>query len=123
MRKTLLHKISSGYFNPDKKIETTIQTLYNSYGRAKETVQRMHSGDELTFTESMDREFRFYSNEIRKAKEKQFWDEQSKMFELRTAFYKEFGVDVWDEVILNFQFDTIDEFYDLVLSYVERTNA
>lgn len=123
MRKTLLRKISSGYFNPDKKIEANIQKLNQSYQRAKETVQKMHEGDELTFQESMDREFRFYSNEIRKAKEKQFSDEQSKMYQLRASFYKEFGVDVWDEVLLNCQFDTLEQFYDVVLSYVEQNYA
>lgn len=123
MRKTLLHKIGSGYFNPDKKIEANIQKLNQSYQRAKETVQKMHEGDELTFQESMDREFRFYSNEIRKAKEKQFSDEQSKMYQLRASFYKEFGVDVWDEVLLNCQFDTLEQFYDVALSYVEQNYA
>ena len=94
-----------------------------SYGRAKKTVQRMHEEDEITLEESMTREFLYYSREIQKTKLKQFEDEHQKMFAFRHQLVKLFGVDVWDEVILNREFETLEEFYEVYKLYVKETNV
>lgn len=112
MKKLLLNRIRSGEFNPSRTIQQTIDSLNTSYARARETVQRMHSEDELTLEESMGREFLYYSKEMHKTKLKQFEDENQKMFELRKELKSIFGVDVWDEVLLNYEFDTLEELYE-----------
>jgi hypothetical protein len=112
MKKLLLHRIREGEFNPSKSIQTTIDTLNTSYGRAKKTIKQMHSDDEVTFEESMTREFRYYSTEMQKIKIKQFEDEQKKMFILHKELVDIFEVDVWDEVIQNSEFDTLEELYE-----------
>jgi hypothetical protein len=120
MKKLLLNRIRSGEFNPSRTIQQTIDSLNTSYARAKETVQRMHSEDELTLEESMGREFLYYSKEMHKTKLKQFEDEDQKMFELRKELKSIFKVDVWDEVILNSEFDTLEEFYESYKLYVRN---
>jgi hypothetical protein len=120
MKKLLLHKIRQGEFNPSPSIQQTIDSLNTSYARARETVQRMHSEDELTLEESMGREFLYYSKEMHKAKLKQFEDEDQKMFELRKELKSIFQVDVWDEVIQNCEFDTLEELYESYKQYVRN---
>lgn len=120
MKKFLLHRIREGEFNPSPTIQQTIDSLNKSYTRAKETVERMHGNDEITLEESMTREFRYYSTEMQRAKQKQFEDEQKKMFELRKELKSIFEVDVWDEVIQNYEFDTLEEFYDTYKQYVRK---
>jgi hypothetical protein len=123
MKKLLLHRIREGEFNPSVSIQQTIDSLNSSYSRAKKTVERMHSDDEITFEESMCREFIYYSKEIQKAKLKQFEDEQKKMFELRKELTNLFGVDVWDEVILSEEFNTIEEMYNSFKQYIRDNYA
>ena len=120
MKKLLLHRIREGEFNPSPTIQQTIDSLNKSYTRAKETVERMHGNDEITLEESMTREFRYYSTEMQRAKQKQFEDEQKKMFELRKELKSIFEVDVWDEVIQNYEFDTLEEFYESYKQYVRN---
>jgi 3-methyladenine DNA glycosylase/8-oxoguanine DNA glycosylase len=120
MKKLLLNRIREGEFNPSPTIQQTIDSLNKSYTRAKETVERMHGNDEITLEESMTREFRYYSTEMQRAKQKQFEDEQKKMFELRKELKSIFEVDVWDEVIQNYEFDTLEEFYESYKQYVRN---
>ena len=120
MKKLLLHRIREGEFNPSPKIQQTIDSLNTSYSRAKQTVERMHGDDEITLEESMTREFRYYSTEMQRAKQKQFEDEQKKMFELRKELKSIFEVDIWDEVILNCEFDTLEEFYESYKQYARQ---
>jgi hypothetical protein len=122
MKKFLLNRIHDGEFDPSHSIQQTIDSLNKSYSRARETVQRMHSEDEITLEESMTREFLFYSKEMHKAKLKQFEDEQKKMFELQKELKDIFEIDVWDDVILNMEFDTLEEFYDSYKLYVRDNN-
>ena len=123
MKKLLLHRIQEGEFNPSSTIQQTIDSLNASYSRAKETIERMHGNDEITLEESMTREFLYYSREMQKAKLKQFEDEQKKMFELRKELKSIFGVDVWDEVIQNYEFDTLEELYDSYKLYVRNNHV
>ena len=120
MKKLLLHRIRQGEFDPSPSIQQTIDSLNKSYSRAKETVERMHGNDEITLEESMNREFLYYSREMHKAKLKQFEDEQKKMFELRKELKSIFEVDLWDEVIENCKFDTLQEFYESYKQYVRN---
>ena len=122
MKKLLLHRIREGEFNPSPTIQQTIDSLNKSYTRAKKTVERMHGSDEITLEESMTREFRYYSTEMQRAKQKQFEDEQKKMFELRKELKSIFGMDVWDEVILNYEFETLEQFYDCVKSHIRNNH-
>lgn len=123
MKKLLLHRIRQGEFNPSPTIQQTIDSLNKSYIRAKETVERMHEGDEITLEESLNREFLYYSREMQKAKVKQFEDEQKKMFELRKELTNIFEMDVWDEVTMNYEFDTIEDFYNCVKLYLKEKNV
>ena len=123
MKKLLLHRIQEGEFNPSSTIQQTIDSLNASYSRAKETIERMHGNDEITLEESMTREFLYYSREMQKAKLKQFEDEQKKMFELRKELKSIFEVDVWDEVIQNYEFDTLEELYDSYKLYVRNNHV
>jgi len=123
MKKLLLHRIQEGEFNPSSTIQQTIDSLNASYSRAKETIERMHGNDEITLEESMTREFLYYSREMQKAKLKQFEDDQKKMFELRKELKSIFGVDVWDEVIQNYEFDTLEELYDSYKLYVRNNHV
>jgi hypothetical protein len=123
MKKLLLHRIRQGEFNPSPTIQQTIDSLNTSYSRAKETVERMHEGDEITLEESMNREFLYYSREMQKAKVKQLEDEQKKMFELRKELTNIFEVDVWEEVTMNYEFDTIEDFYNCVKLYLKEKNV
>ena len=122
MKKLLLNRIRQGEFNPSPTIQQTIDSLNKSYTRAKKTVERMHGSDEITLEESMTREFRYYSTEMQRAKQKQFEDEQKKMFELRKELKSIFGMDVWDEVILNYEFETLEQFYDCVKSHIRNNH-
>jgi hypothetical protein len=123
MKKLLLNRIRSGEFNPSRTIQQTIDSLNTSYARARETVQRMHSEDELTLEESMGREFLYYSKEMHKAKLKQFEDEDQKMFILRKELHGIFGIDVWDEVILSYEFETIEEMYNCFKQHIRDNYA
>jgi uncharacterized protein YaiL (DUF2058 family) len=123
MKKLLLHRIRDGEFDPSQSIQQTIDSLNKSYSRAKETVQRMHSDDEITLEESMTREFRYYSSEMQKVRTKQFEDEQKKMFELRKELKSIFEVDVWDNVIQNCEFDTLEEFYESYKLYARKNHV
>jgi hypothetical protein len=120
MKKLLLNRIRQGEFDPSPTIQQTIDSLNISYSRAKETVEKMHKDDDLTLEESMTREFRYYSNEMQKVKLKQFEDEQKKMFNLRKEFKDIFETDVWDEVILNCEFDSIEDFYKSMKLYLKE---
>jgi hypothetical protein len=83
----------------------------------------MHSEDELTLEESMGREFLYYSKEMHKAKLKQFEDEDHKMFLLRKELHDIFGIDVWDEVILSYEFETIEEMYNCFKQHIRDNYA
>jgi 3-methyladenine DNA glycosylase/8-oxoguanine DNA glycosylase len=122
MKNLLLNRIRQGEFNPSPTIQQTIDSLNKSYSRAKKTVERMHGNDEITLEESMTREFRYYSTEMQRTKQKQFEDEQKKMFELRKELKSIFGMDVWDEVILNYEFETLEQFYDCVKSHIRNNH-
>jgi len=122
--KNLLHtRIKSGQFDPCKKISKSIQDLKSSYSRANKTIHSMHEDDELTLTESLDREFLAYSRKMRNLLEMQFADEQKKLYSLRKEFYKIFGIDVWDEVILNCEFNSIQEFFNCTKIYVKENHV
>ena len=120
MKKLLLNRIRNGEFDPSPSIQMTIDSLNKSYGRAKKTIHEMHSDDEVTFEESMTREFRYYSTEMQKAKLKQFEDEQKKMFQLKHELVDLFQIDVWDDVVLNYEFNTLEELYESYKSYVRE---
>lgn len=120
MKKFLLNRIREGEFDPSQNIQTTIDSLNRSYGRAKKTIQQMHSNDEITFEESMTREFRYYSTEMQKVKLKQFEDEQKKMFRLKRELIDLFEIDIWDEVLLNCEFNTLEELYETYKSYARE---
>jgi hypothetical protein len=120
MKKFLLNRVRQGQFDPSSEIQLTIDSLNKSYSRAKETVDKMHSEDEITFRESMTREFRYYSTSIQRAKLKQFEDEHKKMFQLKKELTDLFGVDVWDEVILNCEFDSLEEMYSSFKNYIRE---
>ena len=120
MKKFLLNRIREGEFNPSENIQTTIDSLNKSYSRAKKTIQKMHSDDDVTFEESMTREFRYYSTEMQKIKLKQFEDESKKMFQFRRELIDIFEIDVWDEVLLNTEFDTLEDFYENYKLYVKE---
>lgn len=112
MKKFLLNRIRNGEFDPSPNIQMTIDSLNKSYGRAKKTIHEMHSDDEVTFQESMTREFRYYSTEMQKVKLKQLEDEQKKMFQLKRELVDLFEIDIWDHVILNSEFNTLEELYE-----------
>jgi hypothetical protein len=57
---------------------------------------------------------------MHKSKLKQFEDENQKMFELRKELKSIFQVDVWDEVIHNCEFDTLEELYESYKQYVRN---
>ena len=123
MKKFLLNKIREGHFDPSSDIQLTIDSLNSSYSRAKQNVEKMHGGDEITLQESVTREFRYYSTEMQRVKLKQFEDEQKKMFKLRRELVELFEVDVWDDVILNCEFNTVEEFYLSYKQYVRDNHA
>lgn len=120
MKKLLETRIKSGEFDVCTKISKSLNDLKSSYSRAKKTIHSMHSDDEMTLTESLDREFLSYSRKMRNLLELQLADEQKKLYSLRKEFYKIFGVDVWDEVILNCEFDTLQEFFNCTKTYVRE---
>ena len=120
MKKFLLNKIREGHFDPSSDIQLTIDSLNSSYSRAKQNVEKMHGGDEITLQESLTREFRYYSTEMQRIKLKQFEDEQKKMFQLRRELVELFEVDVWDDVLLNCEFDTLEQFYESYKLYVRN---
>jgi hypothetical protein len=60
---------------------------------------------------------------MQRAKQKQFEDEQKKMFELRKELKSIFEVDVWDEVIQNCEFDTLEEFYESYKLYARKNHV
>lgn len=123
MKKILLNKIREGQFDPSKTIQESINSLNKSYSRAKETIERMHSDDEVTFRESLDREFQYYGRTINSLREKEYIDEQTKMILLRKELVDIFKVDVWDDVLLNCEFDTLEEFYESYKLYVRNNYA
>lgn len=123
MKKLLLHRIRQGEFNASKTIQESIDSLNKTYARAKKTIETMHIDDEVTFRESMDREFQYYGRNIQYLKEKQHIDEQKKMILLRKELIDIFGIDVWDEVMLNREFETLEDFYEVYKSYVKETNV
>lgn len=123
MKKLLLHRIREGEFNPSKTIQESIDSLNKTYARAKKTIETMHIEDEVTFRESMDREFQYYGRNIQYLKEKEYIDEQKKLILLRKELVEIFGVDVWDEVILNKEFETLEDFYEVYKLYVKETNV
>lgn len=123
MKKFLLNRIREGHFDPSSNIQLTIDSLNSSYSRAKQNVERMHSGDEITLEESMVREFRYYSTEMQKVKLKQFEDEQKKMNQFRQELVELFGADVWDDVILNSEFDTLEDLYNNYKQYIRENHA
>ena len=120
MKKLLLHRIREGEFEPSKTIQESIDSLNKTYARAKKTIENMHRDDEITFRESMDREFQYYGRNIQYLKEKQHIDEQKKMILLRKELLDIFGVDVWDEILLNTEFDTLEELYETTKLYVRK---
>jgi len=120
MKKFLLNRIKDGEFDPSPEIQESIDSLNKSYGRAKKTIEEMHSDDKITFEESMSREFRYYGRTINALKEKQMIDEQKKMFLLRKELTDIFEVDVWDEVTMNYEFNTLEELYETYKLYVRK---
>lgn len=123
MKKLLIHKIREGQFDPSLKIQSSIHELNQSYRRAKKTIKKMHKNDLITLDESLEREFRAYSREMNTLTEKFFIDEQTKMNALRKEFFQIFAVDVWDEVLLNYEFDSIEEFYNCVIDHMRLNHA
>ena len=123
MKKFLLNRIREGEFDPSKSIQESIDNLNASNVRAKQTIERMHSGDETTFQESMTREFRYYATALHKLKIKQHEDEQKKLLTLRRELEKLFEVDVWDYVIFNTEFGTLEELYENIKLYVRENYA
>ena len=117
MKKILLNRIREGEFDPSSSIQDTIESLNKSYARARETIEKMHSGDEITLEESMAREFMYYSTEMMRAQEKHMIEEKKRLFELKRELMYTFEVDVWDEVLLNCQFDTLEELYESYKQY------
>lgn len=120
MKKLLLNRIHEGEFNPSKSIQESIDSLNKSYSRAKKTIEEMHFDDKITFEESMTREFQYYGRTINSLKEKQMIDEQKKFHLLRKELIDIFQIDVWDEIITNYEFDTLDEFYEIYKRYVRE---
>ena len=123
MKNLLETRIKSGEFDACKKISKSLKDLESSYSRAKNTIHTMHENDEMTLEESLDREFLAYSRKKRNILEMYLTDEQKKLSSLRKEFYKIFRVDVWDEVILNYEFDTLMELYDCMKKYVRMNYA
>jgi hypothetical protein len=60
---------------------------------------------------------------MHKAKLKQFEDEDQKMFLLRKELHDIFGIDVWDEVILSYEFETIEEMYNCFKQHIRDNYA
>jgi len=123
MKKLLIHKIREGQFDPSPQIQSSIDDLNRSYKRAKRTIKKMHKEDEITLQESLDREFKYYGTQMNHLMEKLYIDEQKKMNDLRKEFFNIFRIDVWDEVILNHQFDTIEEFFNCVKTHIRLNYA
>jgi|APGre2960657373_1045057.scaffolds.fasta_scaffold224536_1 hypothetical protein len=123
MKNLLETRIKSGEFDACKKISKSLKDLESSYSRAKNTIHGMHEDDEMTLEESLDREFLSYSRKKRNLLELYLADEHRKLSSLRKEFYKIFRIDVWDEVILNYEFDTLLEFYDSMKKYVRINYA
>jgi len=118
MKNLIEKRIKSGEFDPCKKISKSLKDLESSYSRANKNIQDMYDEDKMTLTESLDREFLAYGRKKRQLMDLYLSDEQRKLFSLRKEFYKIFGIDVWDEVIDNCEFDSLLEFYDCVKKYV-----
>jgi len=123
MKKFLLNRIREGEFNPDPAFKTQIQQLNLSYDRAKTTIKNMHGEDAVTFEESMTREFRAYTASLNKIQLDELNDERKKLTLLRHEFKKLFGVDAWDDVTLNYEFNTLEELYDCYKLYVRNYHA
>lgn len=123
MKKLLIHKIREGQFDPSPQIQSSIDDLNTSYKRAKRTIKKMHKEDHTTLQESLDREFKYYGTQMNHLMEKLYIDEQKKMNDLRKEFFNIFRIDVWDEVILNHQFDTIEEFFNCVKNHIRLNYA
>lgn len=123
MNKFLLNRIREGEFNPDPSFQTKLQELNLFYARAKVTIKNMHGEDAVTFEESMTREFRAYTSSLNKIQLDELNDERKKLTSLRYEFKKLFGIDVWDEVTFNYEFDTLEEFYDCYKLYVRNHHA
>lgn len=123
MKNPIEKRIKSGEFDPCKKISKSLNDLESSYSRAQKTIHSMHNGDEITLEESLDREFLAYGRKKRQLMELFLADEHRKLSSLRKEFYKIFGVDVWDEVVDNYQFDTLIELYDCIKKYVRINYA
>jgi|LakMenE27Jul10ns_1017307.scaffolds.fasta_scaffold00052_21 hypothetical protein len=125
MRKLLIQKIREGQFDQSKSIQKEIDKLISTNKKAQKTIQKMHKDDKRTFNDAMSREFRAYSLNMRKLLEKKYKDEETKLNNLRNEFRKLFKVDVWDEVLWNpeYEFDTVEEFFDCVKLYVRKNYA
>lgn len=123
MKKFLLNRIRDGEFEPSKSIQSSIDSLNDSYKRARKNIRKMHGNDELTLEESLTREFRYYASSLHKLKLQQFQDEEKKMYTLRKELIDIFGVDVWDEVIQNTEFNSLEELYENTKLYVRKHHA
>lgn len=123
MKKLLIHKIREGQFDPSTQIQSSIDDLNRSYKRAKRTIKKMHTEDQITLEESLEREFKYYGTQMNHLMEKLHIDEQKKMNELRKEFFDIFKIDVWDEVLLNHEFDTIEQFFNCVKNHVRMNYA
>jgi len=125
MKKLLIQKIRDGQFDESKSIQKEINHLISNNKKALKTIEKMHGGDERVFNDAMSREFRSYSMNMRKLLEKKYKDEETKLNKLRNEFKKLFKVDVWDEVLFNsnYEFDTIEEFFDCIKLYVRKNYA
>lgn len=123
MKKLLIHKIREGQFDPSTQIQSSINDLNRSYKRAKRTIKKMHKEDQITLEESLEREFKYYGTQMNHLMEKLHIDEQKKMNELRKEFFDIFKIDVWDEVLLNHEFDTIEQFFNCVKNHVRMNYA
>jgi len=124
-RKEELNKKNNDLKNDAVKIQKEIDKLISTNKKAQKTIQKMHKDDKRTFNDAMSREFRAYSLNMRKLLEKKYKDEETKLNNLRNEFRKLFKVDVWDEVLWNpeYEFDTVEEFFDCVKLYVRKNYA
>lgn len=125
MKKLLIHKIREGQFDPSKSIQKEIDNLISSNKKAQKTIERMHKGNHRVLHDSMSREFRSFSLEMRKLTEKKYKDEETKLMKLRNEFKKVFRVDIWDEVLWNpnYEFDTVEEFFECAKLYYKENYA
>lgn len=123
MKKLLIHRIREGEFEPSEQIQKSIDKLVHSHERANQYIKDLHSGNERHFDKALTKEFRYFARSMRALAEQKHKDEQKKLGTLRKEFTKIFGVDVWDEVLGNYEFDSLEEFFDCAKLHVRKHYA